>query len=139
MTKEENPEYFKKKRELAEKEANDDLTKSKERIFTDIHDESLAVPEERPPEITIARTMARFAALLIRLSKDSDVTADKNLRISEINLDIAKTNLKLQKWVIFFTILALILAFIAVLPIFNHLNRSGDTTHQTNAPTGPNK
>lgn len=60
MTKEENPEYFKKKRGLAEKEANNDLTKSKERIFTDMHDESLAVLEERPPEIAIAQTMARL-------------------------------------------------------------------------------
>ena len=115
MTKEENPEYFRKKREIAENEKNEDLAKSKEVIFTDIHDESLADIKERPPEITIARTMARFAALLIRLSKDSSETADKNLEIAKTNLEISNRNLRFQKWLIFLTVLILILTFLMLI------------------------
>ena len=138
MTKEENPEYFKKKRELAENEAKDDLTKSKERIFTDIHDESLAVHEERPPEITIARTMARFAALLVRLSKESSETADKNLEIAKTNLEISRTNLRFQKGIIWLTVIILILTFFSALPVFQKMvgfsQGSGSINQKTNAP-----
>ena len=135
LTPEQKTAYFKNKRETAHTEAVKDSEKIASHLLEDIHDESLADPNiERSPEITVARTMARFASLLYKLSKQGSDTADKNLEIANINLEIAKTNLKLQKWMIGFTVLALILAFIAALPVINHSFGSGNMNHQTNTP-----
>jgi hypothetical protein len=112
------PEYFKAKREEAHVQAVKDSLKITSHLLEDIHDESLSVPEERPPELTVARTMARFSSLLFNLSKQGADTAGKNLETAEINLKISKLNLKLQKWLIALTVIALILTFLAVLLAF---------------------
>jgi hypothetical protein len=112
------PEYFKAKREEAHIQAVKDTGKITSHLLEDIHDESLSSLEERPAEITVARTMARFASLLFNLSKQGADNADKNLEITKLNLQISKTNLKLQRWLIALTIIALVLTFLAVLLAF---------------------
>lgn len=56
-----------------------DANKTEEYLLTEIHEESL--DRTRLPSETISRTMARFAALLVLLSRKSSEAADKNLRM----------------------------------------------------------
>lgn len=105
------------RRKIAENETKNDLTKIPSHLLDDIHDESL--DRTRPDSETVARTMARFAALLIRLSKDGSETADKNLKIAETNLEVTNNNLKLQRrvlvltWLIFIvTVLMFVISII---------------------------
>ena len=69
------------RRKTAENETKNDLAKIPSHLLDDIHDESL--DRTRPDSETVARTMARFAALLVQLSKESSETADKNLRLQK--------------------------------------------------------
>ncbi len=72
--------YFQHKRQNAENEAQNDLEKSISHLLSDIHDESLD-DQSRSREMTVARTMARFSSLQIKLSQAADKTADKNIKI----------------------------------------------------------
>ena len=76
-----NEEYFKNKRATAKTETENDLKKDTAHLLEDIHDESLASPLERDPGFTVSRTMARFAALQVSLSKEADRVAQQNLKI----------------------------------------------------------
>lgn len=82
-------EYFKDKRSTAKTETQNDLKKDTTHLLEDIHDESLDV--SRDPGLTVARTMARFAALQVSLSKDADRVAQQNIKIQNrlITLTIA--------------------------------------------------
>ena len=66
-------EIFDKRRNKSETEASNDLQKPMEQLLVDIHDESLAVPLQRPCEQTIVRTTARFASLLALIARRSEV------------------------------------------------------------------
>ena len=66
-------DVFDKRRKKAETEALNDLQKPMEQLLVDVHDESLAVPLERPYEQTIVRTTARFASLLAHVARRSEV------------------------------------------------------------------
>jgi hypothetical protein len=91
--------YFLRKRENAETERDRDLKKSVEHLLADIHDESLD-DQSRDHQMTVARTMARFASLLTLLSKQ----ADKQFR----------QNMCIQRWLIGLTV-ALVVLTIALL------------------------
>lgn len=80
--------YFPRKRKIAENEAKNDLEKTIEHLLADIHDESLD-DQSRSREMTVARTMARFAALQIKLSKEADETASKNLNLVKYTFGVA--------------------------------------------------
>lgn len=85
MTPDERGAYFAQKRAIAKTERDNDLKKDAAGLLEDIHDESLADPNiERDPGLTVARTMARFSALQIALSKEADATAVKNLRLQRL-------------------------------------------------------
>ena len=75
------------RRNLAETETTNDLVKSDSHLLTDIHEESL--DKTRPESETVSRTMSRFAALLVRLSRESAKTADKNLKLQRGAIVIA--------------------------------------------------
>jgi hypothetical protein len=99
--------YFPKKRKEAEQAADDDLKKTTERLLTDIHDESLD-DQSRDRAMTVSRTMARFAALLVVLSHQAD-------KMSRENLDLQKKVVHLT-WCMFW--LSLVLAFVAAVQLF---------------------
>ena len=82
-------EHFTQKRKVATTQATNDLTKSVAELLTDVHDESLASHAERSREETLARTTARFAALLAKLSVDGDASSKRNQRVAFISLAIA--------------------------------------------------
>jgi len=86
--------YFPHKRQEAETERDRDLEKTAEDLLADIHDESLD-DQSRDREMTVARTMARFASLLTLLSRQ----ADKQFR----------QNLSIQRWLIGLTIVLVLL------------------------------
>jgi len=86
------------KRAIAEQEAQRDVDKTREHLLADIHDESL--DRGRPGTETVSRTTARFASLLVVLSKQADKQFLQNLRI--------------QKWLIGLTV-ALVILTIALL------------------------
>jgi len=77
------------RRANAEVETKHDLEKSHSHLLADIHDESL--DRTRPEGETVARTMARFAALQILLSKEADKVAQSNIKIQSrlIGLTVA--------------------------------------------------
>jgi len=93
-----NPEelkiYFAGKRGSAETERDRDLKKTAEHLLADIHDESLD-DQSRAGEMTVARTMARFASLLVLLS----IQADRQ----------ARQNLSIQRWLIGLTVVLVFL------------------------------
>ena len=72
--------YFADKRRIAETERDRDLKKSADHLLADIHDESLD-DQSRSREMTVARTMARFASLLVLQSQKADEQFRENLRI----------------------------------------------------------
>jgi len=115
-------EYFEQKRKSATTETENDLKKSITHLLEDIHDESLAVPQERPPELTVARTVARFAALISVLSIQSDKQVQKNI---ELQKDVHKLTVGLHKFTIALIVLAVIQIFAAIYPLFK---RSGDSS-----------
>ena len=86
--------YFPHKRQVAETERDRDLQKTAEHLLADIHDESLD-DQSRDREMTVARTMARFASLLTLLSRQ----AEKQFR----------QNLSIQRWLIGLTIVLVLL------------------------------
>jgi hypothetical protein len=80
-------------RATANVEVDRDLEKSIKHLLTDIHDESL--DRARPGTETVSRTTARFASLLVILSKQADAQFKQNLCI--------------QKWLIGLTVVLVIL------------------------------
>lgn len=129
--------YYPDKRKVSEREADLDAKKPIMQLLADVHDESL--DSRQPDAQRLGRVIARFASLLVVLSRESDETADKNLRIAEINLKLSETNLRLQKWMIGFTILAILLGFIAAFPILKEAFGSRNVPQQINAPAQPNQ
>jgi hypothetical protein len=69
------------KRQAAETETKNDLVKTAEHLLTDIHDESL--DRDRPGSETVSRTMSRFAALLVVLSRQANQATQANLKLQE--------------------------------------------------------
>ena len=69
------------KREIAETETRNDLAKSAEHLLSDIHDESL--DRDRPGSETVSRTMSRFAALLVVLSRQADEATRANIALQQ--------------------------------------------------------
>ena len=88
-----------------------------------------------------ARPFAPFGALLIKLSKEADKTADKNLRIADEMLEIAKITKQMQDRALFVSIVGAIfaaLSFFIVLPVdAKHVEKNpkndkqADNLHQT--------
>ena len=68
-------------------EVTRDWAKPIDNLLRDIQEESL--DKTRPESETVSRTLARFAALQARISRDDSVTADKNLKIQKGALAIA--------------------------------------------------
>ena len=106
--KEANKEYFDQKRNTAKTETANDLKKSVPHLLEDIHDESLADPQERPPEITVARTMARFGALISVLSIQAETQAQQN---NELQAGVHKLTVGLHKFTIALIVLAAFFMF----------------------------
>lgn len=77
------------RRATAEIETARDLEKPLSHLLSDIHDESL--DRTRLEGETVARTMARFAALQVVLSREADSTAEKNLQLSRSNLALSSS------------------------------------------------
>lgn len=119
--KERNSEYFSAKKAIAVEEADKDCEKTDKELLDQIHDESLSSPLERAPEITVSRTVARFASLLHNIAKRGDEAAQKNLAAANANLEISKNNLRIaelniqfQKWLIALTIIILLFTAVGV-------------------------
>ncbi len=74
--------YFPAKRSNAEIETQRDLQKDIKHLLADIHDESLA-DQSRSREMTVSRTMARFASLLAVLSFKADEQTRHNLAMQD--------------------------------------------------------
>ena len=87
-------QYFPKKRREAENETARDLAKTTEHLLIDIHDESLD-DQTRDRAMTVSRTIARFAALLVVLSRQTEAQF--------------KQNMKIQQWLIGLTVALLLL------------------------------
>jgi hypothetical protein len=70
------------RRKRIEAEANVDLTeKSEAHLLADIHDESERAPQEHAPT---TRTLARFASLLVVLSRKADANSKRLERYTAI-------------------------------------------------------
>lgn len=67
------------KREIAERETRNDLAKSIDTLLTDVQDESLDLT--RAGTETVSRTMARFASILVVLSRQAKEESDRNLQM----------------------------------------------------------
>lgn len=71
-----------RRHETAINETHKDLhEKTEEYLLTEIHEESQ--DQTRLPSETISRTMARFAGLLVLLSRKSSEAANKNLKMQK--------------------------------------------------------
>jgi hypothetical protein len=103
-------EYFPKKRKEAEKETANDLAKTTERLLTDIHDESLD-DQTRDRAMTVSRTIARFAALLVVLSNQAG-------RVSRENMTLQNKLVRLT-WGLFWLTLAL--TFVGAVQLYSLL------------------
>ena len=79
-------DYYTNKRATAQVQAEHDLKRPLEDLLADIHDESTAKQVERSDEITLARTAARFASLLVALSRKNDELVSTTLRLHKILL-----------------------------------------------------
>jgi|APTNR8051073442_1049403.scaffolds.fasta_scaffold31090_2 hypothetical protein len=69
------------KREAAEIETQNDLVKSVEHLLADVQDESL--DSLRDGSQTVSRTLARFASILVVLSRQTKQESDKNLQMQK--------------------------------------------------------
>jgi len=109
------------KRSTAETEATNDLAKSIEELLVDVHDESLDL--EREGTETVSRTMARFASILVVLSRQAKEESDRNL--------------KMQKTIRNLTWALLVLTFVlAVPPVISVIEKCVETAPSTE-PAGP--
>jgi hypothetical protein len=99
---------FSARPERSLEEAARDMEKSAAQLLADIHDESLAPDSERSREETIARTIARSAAMHFviqgELQKQAAATDRLNQRISTLTV-----------WGVGIAIVALVLSFLQVL------------------------
>ena len=59
-----------------------DLKRDPKDLLVHVHAETL-VGNQRSKELTVARTMARFASLLVVMSKQSKELSDRNLKMQE--------------------------------------------------------
>ena len=91
------------KREAAEIETQNDLVKSVEHLLADVQDESL--DSLRDGSQTVSRTLARFASILVVLSRQTKQESDKNLQmqktIRNLGASLFRVELKmLRGWVL---------------------------------------
>jgi 3-oxoacyl-(acyl-carrier-protein) synthase len=104
-------EYFPAKRKQAEKETANDLKKTTEHLLTDIHDESLD-DQSRDRPMTVARTMARFAALLVVLSNQADIQTQRVIRLTRWLIRLT--------WALGFLTGGLLVATLVLLKVASH-------------------
>ena len=102
--------WFVGKRRQAENEATLDLQKKISHLLADIHDESLD-DQSRSREMTVARTMARFASLLSVLS----IQADKQTR----------SVIRLTRWLIGLTYAIIFLTLYLCYDVYSKTHESG--------------
>lgn len=82
-------------------------------------------------ETGAAQNLIFFAELLSTLADSADITAEKNLRITEDNLRIANKNLKLQDRVL---ILSIAVFFFTLLQVFLVISTYSQSTNRNHDP-----
>lgn len=64
-------------RERVTREVREDLLKTEEQLLIDIHDESVTSPQPSVISAPITRTLARFASLLVVLSRKAEESSKR--------------------------------------------------------------